>query len=272
MIVVVKRWLALNALFATTLMGQSVVAGVVRDSLGRPVAGAQVSVEALGRRGETNDSGVFRITGVEPGLRLISVRRVGYVPLNRPVRVVADETQIGSLVLRQLITKLDTVTTTEKTLWREAPLLREFEENRKLGLGTFYTRADLEKARGRSMVSFFELTGRFTTISEIGGAGRWIASARGVRSLNNECATLEDRTGPISPPNGNCACFPIVYLDFQRLSVGHMVPNINRFRPDDLEAVEIYAGGAQTPPRYQTLNSECGVIVFHSRRPPEKDR
>jgi hypothetical protein len=45
------------------------------------------------------------------------------------------------------------------------------------------------------------------------------------------------------------------------------VPNINRFTPDQLEAIEVYAGGAQVPPEYNRLNkSYCGVIVLHTRR------
>ena len=44
------------------------------------------------------------------------------------------------------------------------------------------------------------------------------------------------------------------------------VPNINRFSPMDLEAVEYYASAAQTPARYSGLNSQCGVLVLHTRR------
>src|SRR6185436_8564959 len=138
----------------------------------------------------------------------------------------------------------------------------EFEENRKIGLGKFFTRADLEKARGRSIVSLFESPG-FRTLTLNGG--QWIKSAR-TTSVNPHCYDLEDLAGP-APRGANCGCFPILFLDSQKLSDERRVANINRFKADELEAVEFYRSGAETPQRYAVLNSQCGVIVLHSRRP-----
>jgi hypothetical protein len=44
------------------------------------------------------------------------------------------------------------------------------------------------------------------------------------------------------------------------------VPSVNEYLPETLEAIEMYASAAQTPARYNTLNSQCGVIVLHSRK------
>lgn len=45
------------------------------------------------------------------------------------------------------------------------------------------------------------------------------------------------------------------------------VPNLNRFTLDQLEAIEVYAGGAQVPPEYNRLNkSFCGTIFLHTKR------
>jgi hypothetical protein len=159
--------------------------------------------------------------------------------------------------------QLDTVLTEDRMLWREAPLLREFEENRKIGLGKFYTRADLEKVRGQSMASLFDSPG-FLTVSV--GGGLYLKSTR-TRTINPHCYELEDAVPPITPIGVNCGCFPVVFLDAQKMSGPDRVPNINRYRADGLEAIEFYRGGAETPPRYAVLNSECGVVVLHTRRP-----
>jgi hypothetical protein len=45
-----------------------------------------------------------------------------------------------------------------------------------------------------------------------------------------------------------------------------MVPDLNRIAAEDLEAIEFYAGPAQTPAEYSTLDATCGVLVLHTRR------
>jgi hypothetical protein len=42
--------------------------------------------------------------------------------------------------------------------------------------------------------------------------------------------------------------------------------NVNSIPPTQIEAVEWYAGAAQTPARYSGLGSECGVLLIHTRR------
>ena len=241
---------------------ESEFTGVVVDSAGRALAEAEVAITDLGLATMTDAKGAFRIANVAPGNHSVTVRKVGYGPMDAKVDFVGGTATDRRILLTILPPMLDTVRTDASMLWREAPLLREFEENRKIGLGKFYTRADLAKAEGRSMVSLFEMPG-FTTVTLNGG--KWIKSTR-TRSINPHCYELEDALPPITPRGINCGCFPIVFLDFQRLSDETRVPNINRFRADALEAVEFYRSGAETPQRYSLLNSQCGVIVLHSRR------
>ena len=236
--------------------------GVVVDSAGQPVSQAEVLITDLGLSGSSAADGRFSVAGIAPGNHAVTVRKVGYGPMDVKLDFSAGEATDRRVVLTRAAVQLDTVTTREQTLWREAPLLREFEENRKIGLGKFYTREDLEKAKGRSIVSFFESPG-FITVTLNGGM--WIKSSR-TRTVNPHCYELEDAIPPITPKGVNCGCFPIVFLDFQRLSDRDHVPNINRYRADGLEAIEFYRGGAETPQRYAVLNSECGVIVLHTRR------
>ena len=259
----------LQVAVTAALMAQSSISGVVRDSAGAPIAGAQVAIAAVSRSTESNGSGAFVLNDVPPGVRLLSVRRIGFTPFSKLVQVREGDVQLGDIVMLRVVTQLDTVVTRENELWREAPLLREFEENRKIGLGKFYTREDLERDRGRNMITFFEALPGLRAVTATAGGARWIASAR-ARSISNDCVTLEDAASTV-PANARCTlCFPLVYLDFQLLSTHNTVPNINRFRPDDLEAIEVYRGGAQTPARYSGLNSQCGVVVLHSRRPTGK--
>jgi len=70
--------------------------------------------------------------------------------------------------------------------------------------------------------------------------------------------------------NPGCGgCYPPVYLDDMVLyngDEGGVVPDLSTFAPHQLEAVEYYKSAAQTPLKYSRLNSQCGVLVLHSRR------
>jgi protocatechuate 3,4-dioxygenase beta subunit len=257
-----QRFVRADLVLAFMKSKTSVFTGVVVDSTGAPITGAEVLIADAGLSALTGADGKFRIADVKAGEHAVTARKVGYGPLDAKVEFAAGQSTDLRLVLTR-ITLLDTVRTEGNGLWREAPLLREFEENRKIGLGKFYTRADLEKARGQSMVSFFEAPG-FMAVTLNGG--KWIKSSR-TRTINPHCYELEDAVPPITPVGVNCGCFPLVFLDFQRLGTVNRVPNIDRYRQDGLEAIEFYRSGAETPQRYALLNSECGVIVLHSRRP-----
>jgi hypothetical protein len=113
---------------------------------------------------------------------------------------------------------------------------------------------------------------------------RGVVVVRGARSrtwLGNKyipsvgtCTTLEDWGGePISPPGANCNyCFPDVYLDYTKISSSRTAVNIAQFNPDQLEAMEVYLGAAETPMRYASGLTGCGVIVLHTRAVESKPR
>jgi hypothetical protein len=42
--------------------------------------------------------------------------------------------------------------------------------------------------------------------------------------------------------------------------------DLNTITPESIEAIEYYAGAAQTPVKYSRLGSNCGVLVIWTRR------
>jgi hypothetical protein len=260
----------LPAMLAAATAGAQSLTGFVRDSAGHPVANAEVAIEALNRRAISDTTGHFALDGVAGGMRLLSVRRVGYAPLNRMVRI-ADGMPPLDLRLTSLAVKLDTVRTTEQ--YRPTDILMmEYLDNRKMGLGHFITQADLEKMNGAPIAEAFD---NVLDIVVLRGSSThaWIANKR-IRSLAQTCTSLEDRgrvetVTPKPPANPECTyCFPTVFLDFTRLSTRDEAPNINRFAATSLESVEVFPSPAQLPQRYIGSASGCGVIVFHQRRSP----
>ena len=82
--------------------------GVVRDSTGALLVGADVALE--NKRKLTSPDGSFRFDSVEVGTHLIVIRMIGYSPLRSPVRVLR-ETSYYTFVLQRAAYVLPTVTT-----------------------------------------------------------------------------------------------------------------------------------------------------------------
>jgi hypothetical protein len=252
-------------LAASTLAAQSGVTGIVRDSAGVPIAGASVTIAALNRAAETDAKGEFRLSNVAVGMRMVQVRRVGFTPFSKLVSVAEGENAMPPIVLGRLITKLDTVVSEEQMLWHERPLLREMADNMKIGLGQFVLRPELEKLTGLHLSTAFNQRNGLVVLTDNAGHA-WLGSSRGPKSvMNNRTPTFEDAAGGPSFPRP-VSCYPKVYLDNQPLSIRpDVIPEINQFLPENIQAIEMYAGGAQTPARYNSLNTECGVVVLHTR-------
>lgn len=63
------------------------VVGVVRDSAGQPIAHASITVIRMNRVATTNDSGVFRFTGLPPGTHHVVAMRIGYAATHTDIVV-----------------------------------------------------------------------------------------------------------------------------------------------------------------------------------------
>lgn len=242
----------------------TLVGTVVADSANpRPVEDAEVAIPALAKSLRTDARGAFRLQDIPPGDHELVVRKVGYGALVATVHLAAGAIEQRRVVLTPMTVLGDVVITGG----RRDPRLQAFDERRRLGLGHFLTRDDLKL---KELVSLPAILADFPGTQVVRGRGPkgWLGSSRGQKSLGCSSVELEDRL-PSERVPGAC-CYATVYLDGARLYKGGsdgQVPNLARFRPDELEAVEYYAGPAQTPAEYSDLNSGCGVLVLHTRRP-----
>jgi len=246
---------------AATLTGQ-----VLTDSTLQPIAGAQVALSGVARGAVTDDRGAFRISGVSAGEYTLTVRRVGYGPLDARVSLTPNQSTNRQIFLSRIV-MLDSIVVTE-TLTDRA--LREFEDNRRIGLGHFFTREDLEKYSGRPMDQLFA---QMPGIDLVRGKGShsWIASSRPHIESNPYDKILPDLDAADSAKGAKRACYAHVYLDnvqIYRGTNGEPLFDLNSIAPDQIEAIEYYASRAQTPSKYVRLDSVCGVLVIHTRRSP----
>jgi hypothetical protein len=141
------------------------------------------------------------------------------------------------------------------------PGMLAFEENRRVGLGHFITREELDKSQGRKMGDLLAMVpGSGVVRGRTSGA--WVMSKRALSSAVYRPSDAEKLQGIVT------GCYAHVYLDGQLMNPTYPTEpfDVNSITITTIEAVEWYASPAQTPPKYSRLNSPCGVLVIHTRR------
>ncbi len=247
-----------------------ILAGLVTDSANVPIGGVEVAFPDLSKTTLTNEQGAFALRDVPPGVQRVLVRRVGYGPVEAQVAIEAGRT-IERHIRMVRATNLDSVVVTAKSVDHQ---LDDFEENKKLGIGHFLTRAELAPQEGRSTGAVL------TTLPGIKvfaiGPYAWVGSGRhNVTSIRGSGAGLDDMDVPKRAPLWDC--YALVFADdhlvfrgqkFQTTKGLQWEPlfDINSIPVSEIEAIEYYASAAQTPTKYSVLNSQCGVLVIHTLR------
>ncbi|MEX2154663.1 MAG: carboxypeptidase regulatory-like domain-containing protein [Gemmatimonadaceae bacterium] len=267
-----QRYTAVELLLDHDLPRGAVLSGfVLSDVNGQPIADVEVAIPELSKNVFTSDRGAFRIDDIPAGTRLVVARKIGYKELTTSIAFAGTQTVERSLLLSGVAT-LDTIAVTESAA------LPDFEEHRRLGLGRFLTRADLEKLQGQPIGNL---------LSQVGGAGiargksnqAWILTSRPRTTADGFwCPDELDRWE--AGEGVKCGCYAKVYLDRTLMNPGVLqrdertgdvtrpTPpfNVNSIPSMSIEAVEWYAGPSETPMKYSTLDSACGVLVIHTRR------
>lgn len=257
-------------------------AGVVTDSTNKPIINAEVMLPDLGKGTGTNEQGVFVLRDIPAGSQRVVVRHVGYGAIETQLMFASGQTlQRHIMMVRS--TTLDSVVVTEKSTDHA---LDDFEVNRRLGLGHFLTRAELAPQEGRSTGAV--LTSIPGIKVYVMGPYAWVGSSR-----HNATSLHGGGVGKLGLDKADSLkqaplweCYALVYLDRNLIWRGqkytYRTPqgvvtqweplfDINTIPVSSIEAIEFYATGAETPMKYASLNSECGVLVIHTLRFHPKD-
>jgi len=200
------------------------------------VAGAVVRLvdTATGRVAastESDDEGSFRLQPVPVGTYGLSIVRLGYQTASGTITLHAGEDPSVTVSLVPDDVDLEAVVV---TVARPLSRLRDFEQRKMVGNGTFITRADVEAQRP------FLVTDLFRTLP-----GVRVAPGR----FGN---TLTLRGG----------CRPKMYFD--GVAVDESLSLDLSLQPDDIEAIEVHSN-ASAPAQY--ARSACGVILVYTREP-----
>ncbi len=241
--------------------GSAVFSGtVVADSGNQPIVRAEVMIQELGKTALTDDKGAFRLFDIPAGTHRVVVRRVGFGPLDATIAFAPNQTVDRRVVLSRATT-LGTV-----TVVGESNLPLSFDENRKVGLGHFATRAELALKEGQPLAQVLRNFPGAGVPSSRGGSAAWVMATRVPPSLGSTGvyypSPFERRQGM---PAG---CYAKVWVDNVLMNPGSPTEpfDINSIGVEQIEALEFYASAAQTPMKYAILDSTCGVVVIWRRR------
>jgi hypothetical protein len=216
-----------------------VVSGMVHDSLGNILANVEVTATKVARSVRTDTAGRFVLTGLPAGTQDLSVRRLAYSPAFVSVDVSVGDTTEVEIELGVVAQQLTAVVVEDDT--DRMRVMAAFESRRKLGIGHFITRSQIENRRPMLLSDMVRMVPGAVLMPADNGR----AVLRFSRSAHN--------------------CPPQFYVDGMEV-YGF---SIDDMPPGDVEGVELYAGPSGLPPEFNRMHSTsiCGVVVIWTRVP-----
>jgi len=211
----------------------------VRDSLGRSIAGAELTVEGTAVRGVTDERGELRFSAVRGGPATLKVRRLGFQPTT--IDVMVDQRVPAARIVTLLAIPQRLAPIIVKGGTNYTGRMAGFYQRRDLGIGHFVSREKLERDNPSQLSDVFRrLPGVHVTST------RFIRNAIRFRG------------------NGQ-SCWPLVWLDGAPLPTAEF--DIDFLTPGSIEGIEVYSGVSQIPPQFMGSRGlgSCGVIVVWSR-------
>lgn len=236
-LVAVMFGIALNARPGCAQGARAPVVGMVVDSLGGPIVGAQVDIEGTFHQTATDSAGRFRLFEVELGRLRINVRRLGFLPTALVLQLGASgarQVMITMLVAPELLAP---VVVSDRREVYDARLYGFESRAAKRKNGYFITRERIERTNSKRLS---DLLRQVPTVR--------IAMVRGL--------------GTMAYIRG-ASCPPLVYLDGSPASAGPL--DLDMIDLSSVEGIEVY-GGFGAPPEFSNVRADrCGVIAIWSR-------
>lgn len=262
--------------YAPPVLAQSTgtLTGILReDSTARPIASAEISIDALKRSTVTDANGRFVLSDIAAGIRTISIRRLGYRPRTVEVAFLAGEIVDKPFTLTIVPAALDTLRVRAGS-GRVLIGYEAFYDRRDRGFGKLLDSADLAKFPGIQMSSLLE--------GELGVRVVHPPPCAPYSPRKVNCVSTLTHAVAMASGGGNCAMK--VMLDDMIMARGGQIDGRETAGPASarhswystfdltsvnlvtLEKVELYRRAAEVPPEYQSDDIGCGLLVMWSRR------
>lgn len=219
----------------TALCGGLFTGSVFADSSRVALGGASVSLADLGMSVQTKDDGSFRIAPVPVGAHRLSVRHIGYAPIDTTIEFHSNAGPTAIHISR--LTVLDSVVSTATVTRIAAEQIRSYQERRRIGWG--YAMDSTELARRPAIDALLREFPRTDVLLLSGG---------------DIGVSLHDLTGR--------PCPAILWLDgvFQKDQ-----GILRELHPEDLAAVEVYPDPLLVPSELAVPRDLCGAIAIWTK-------
>ena len=239
---------------------------VVQSGTGAPIAGADVWVISLEQHRATDSAGAFLFRGLQSGLQLVEIRRVGYGVVHDTVRIAADHENVRTYALAAQATTLDTVKTVSGAQKYLSPRLQAFEERRLSGQGGhFISDSVFRNNESTTMGNLVE--SRVPGLTLLRGT-TLVSTHKQCRGL----VLLGSRKGSSCHAGGGQDCYVAIYVDgtlyyrAQMADEGIPPPDFSRaFDVSNFAGAEFYAGGASAPAAMHSDDDGCGSLWLWTR-------
>jgi hypothetical protein len=248
---------ALPALLITLLAhaaaGQATASLSVRvldQVTGRPVPNARVDVPGVRMPGRTGHDGTVQFDAVPVGNRIVTVSRLGYSPTRQAV-----DFDAGSAVAHTFSLQPEAVSVTGVSVRadRRDPALDRigFYERLHMGGGSYLSADRIFDIRPSRTLDLFRHVRGFAVNYDRRG-NPYLTTTRGASGFARQCTS------------------PLVYVDGMKLGGrgGDVTDAIGAIEPEDIAAIEAYAGPASIPAQYNPTGSACGAVLIWMRHGP----
>ena len=232
--------IALMLAFPEALLSQEgALRGIVADSAGAPIAGADVGIASLHKLTRTDDRGRFSFEKIPLGAVEVSVRRLGYEPQKVQATVSNTLEMSYNVTLIARPAMLDPLDVSGN---RRHVAIEGFHQRRIQGIGSYVTRDDITARHANQLTDVLRMTAGVQVVRTRSGSGIRFTSSPSVRR----------------------DCPPTMWIDGQR------APGIeiDELPIDDIEGIELYRGASTTPPQFTYgSGAACGTVVVWTRTP-----
>jgi hypothetical protein len=246
---------------------------VIADSTRRPVMNAEIAIPRLSLKTLSDSLGRYRLREIPRGEYLVITRAVGFRPDSSRTTFDGDEALLVDIQLRPPVAALQAVRVRGAAVSFERGKMSGYEERKATGIGRFVDHDVVAKYEDRRTS---ELLSMVPGIDIRPGSGAKAYAVSGRTRLSGRCAlcrTIKDdnqQQSNIGQPTGG-PCYMDVYLDgvavFYTQGAAGGLFDLNTLNLKTVEAVEVYAGGAQVPAEFNRTSGGCGVIVIWTKVP-----
>lgn len=245
--------------------GSAALHGRVVNENQVPVPGAQLRLipidgDAQDARVATTDSlGSFRWDGLTGGQYRLSVRRLGFEPIDVAIELADGVDRQVSITLRAAAARLDTVTIHAASVVPgpsgRSSQMDEFYRRQSRGIGHFITSEDIKDHSPATLSSLLQRVSGVTAITNSDGTLTvGSAACRGVVG-----------SGSGSDTWGSVA----LYVDGVQVSARERASVAGAITPEELEGIEVYRSPTELPA--EAVGNACAAIYLWTRRQADAD-